>query len=219
MDINVEKARYYMVEQQIRTWDVLNQQILDLISTSPREEYVSDSHRNLAYIDMSLPLGSDRHTLTPKLEARILQELTISASDRILELGSANGYLTSLLAKLGDHVYSLEPDAALRTLAENNLRSHQINNVTISNGDLNHGWQEYNPFDVIVINGSIPQIPDMLCHALNINGRLFAVTGSSPVMEAILVKKLGENHFSRTTLFETDIPAFPQETETEQFVF
>jgi protein-L-isoaspartate(D-aspartate) O-methyltransferase len=219
MDINVEKARYYMVEQQIRTWNVLNQQILDLISASPREDYVSEPHRNLAYIDMSLPLGSDRYTLTPKLEARILQELTISESDRILELGAANGYLTSLLAKLGDHVYSLEPNAALLTLAENNLRSHQINNITIKNGDLNNGWQEYKPFDVIVINGSIPQIPDALCQALNINGRLFAVTGSPPAMEAILVKRLGKNHFSRTTLFETDLPAFPQETEASQFVF
>lgn len=219
MDINLDKARYYMVEQQLRTWDVLNQQVLDLVSASPREEYLGEAHRNLAYVDTPLPLGSGRYTMPPKLEARILQELTISANDKILEIGSANGYLTSLLAGLGQHVYSLEPDDALRSMAENNLRNHQVSNVTVNNGDLENGWQQNMPYDVIIINGSIAEIPEALCQSLTNNGRLFAVVGASPVMEAILVKRLSDTHFSRTALFETDLPAFPEQSKNEEFVF
>ena len=219
MNINIAQARYNMVEQQIRTWDVLDQQVLDLVAQSPREEYLPEKHRNLAYVDTELPIAANRYTLTPKLEARILQELTINKNDKILELGSGNGYLTSLLASLGNHVYSFEPNAELLAIAKTNLRDHEIKNVTIKRGDLTSGWMDDKPYDVIVINGSIPEITDELCHALAIKGRLFTIVGSPPVMEAVLTKRFGKKQFSTTTLFETQTSAFPDTESEEQFVF
>lgn len=221
--MDLEQTRYNMVEQQIRPWDVLDQKVLNLLFELRREEFVPAVYRSLAFVDMEIPLGHGEVMLAPKMEARILQELQIKKTDRILEVGSGSGYLTALLAKQGEHVYSVEIMPELKAMAEKNLRTHDITNVTLEQGDAAHGWPDHGPYDVIVLTGSTPVLPEAFQNSLKTGGRLFAVVGDAPVMEAVLVTCVAQEKeagvYNTVTLFETCIPLLKNAQQPERFVF
>ena len=219
IETNLERARFNMVEQQIRPWEVLNQHVLDLIAESPRDEYVPPEYRNLAYADMRIPLGHGQVMMSPKMEARLLQELGIDKTDRILEVGTGSGYMTSLLAALGAHVYSVEYFEDLKQSAAQKLAEHGVENVTLETGDAAAGWDKYQPYDVILITGSTPVLPEGFKQSLAEGGRLIAIVGRSPVMEVRLLQRLDENSWAETALFETDLPPLIHAEEPEKFVF
>jgi protein-L-isoaspartate(D-aspartate) O-methyltransferase len=207
-----------MVEQQIRPWDVLDPRILELIAQAPREDYVPAALRNLAFADMNLPLDNGQVMMQPKIEARLLQELTIGANDKILEVGTGSGFLTSLLASLGKHVYSVDifPDFSRGALEK--LARHGHKNVTLEVGDAAAGWATHAPYDVIVLTGSVPVLADAFLQSLAPNGRLFAIVGKAPAMEAQLITRAG-NGFARRSLFETVVPALVNAKAPVRFDF
>jgi protein-L-isoaspartate(D-aspartate) O-methyltransferase len=216
--LNFELARHNMVEQQVRTWEVLDQRILDLIGRAPREDYVPAALRNLAFVDMNLPIGHGQVMMAPKLEARILQELDIGSKDRILEIGSGTGYFAALLATLGGHVTSVEIVPELHALAQANLAAHNVKNVTLELGDGARGWKSEQAFDVIVLTGATPSLHDSFVKSLAPNGRLFAVVGRSPAMEARLVRRTPD-HVDVHSVFETDLPSLQFAYDPAPFVF
>ena len=221
--IDLEKARYNMVEQQIRPWDVLDQQVLDLLFTVRREDFAPAKYRSLAFTDMEIPLKDnalpDERMLAPKLEARMVQELAIKPADRILEIGTGSGYMTALLAKRGAHVTSVEinPEFAAAALAK--LNAHGITNATVEVGDGARGWAARAPYDVIVLTGSVPVLAEDFQRSLKPGGRLLAVVGEAPVMEALLVTCAGGASYSKLALFETCIPALRNAPQPARFVF
>lgn len=217
--MNLEQARFNMIEQQIRTWEVLDQDILDLLFEIKREEFLPEHSRALAFVDMQAPIGFGEVTLPPKLEARILQELSLKKSDRVLEIGTGCGYMTALLAKTTAQVTSVEIIPQLSAFAEKNLRAHGIGNVTLAVGDGARGWKTGAAFDVIVLTGSTPVLPDAFAQALNPGGRLFAVVGEEPVMKALLISRGAQGGIERHELFETCIPPLKNALPIEQFVF
>ncbi len=221
--MDLEQTRYNMVEQQIRPWDVLDQKVLNLLFELRREEFVPAVYRSLAFVDMEIPLGHGEVMLAPKMEARILQELQIKKTDRILEVGSGSGYLTALLARQGKHVYSVEIVPELKAMAEKNLQTHDITNVTLEQGDAAGGWPDHGPYDVIVLTGSTPVLPEAFQNSLKTGGRLFAVVGDAPVMEAVLVTCVAQDKeagvYNTVSLFETCIPLLKNAQQPERFVF
>lgn len=219
MTLNLEVARRNMVLQQVRPWDVLDQRVLDLIGRAPREDYVPPGMRNLAYVDMNIPLGGGQVMMAPKYEARLLQELEIKPTDRILEIGTGTGYLTSLLASLGKHVYSVDIKPGFTRAAGERLTANGILNVTLETGDGANGWDKHAPYDVIIITGSLPSIPPSFRQQLAPGGRLAAIVGDAPVMEAMIVRRLDTQNFSETTVFETDLPRLANVRDPAKFVF
>lgn len=217
--MNIEQTRFNMVAQQIRTWYVLDDNVLDLLYKLKREEFVPAASRAMAFVDMEIPLGHDQVMLTPKMEARILQELHIKKTDKILEVGSGSGYMTALLADRGAHVYSVEIIPELKTMAENSLKAHNITNVTVEQGDAARGWAKYEPYDVIVLTASTPVLPDAFQNSLNPGGRLFAITGEDPVMEAVLVTCTAPGEFTTVKLFETSTAPLINAQQPVRFTF
>jgi protein-L-isoaspartate(D-aspartate) O-methyltransferase len=208
--MNLEQARTNMVEQQIRTWEVLDQDVLDLLYTVPREEFVPPSYRNLAFTDMEIPLAKDagegQRMWPPKMEARVLQELTVKRSDRVLEVGTGSGYLTALLAHRAAQVYSVEIDPALAAFGKANIARHGVDNVTVETGDGARGYAKWGPYDVIVLTSSVPVLPGALLESLAPGGRVFAVVGDAPVMTAKIVSRTApgaDAAFRTVELFET----------------
>lgn len=217
--MNFEQARSNMIEQQIRPWNVLNHEILDLMSKVHREDFMPDEYKRLALADTQIPLAHGQITMMPKVEARLLQALELKPEDEILEIGTGCAYLTALLAKSGHHVLSIDIHPEFTTQARVKLQQHDIHNVTLESGDAVHGQQQSSPFDVIVLTGSVPFLDRNLEQQLKINGRLFAITGQSPVMEAKLIKRLSENEWSTEILFETDLPELEGASQPEPFKF
>jgi protein-L-isoaspartate(D-aspartate) O-methyltransferase len=216
-DMNLEQARHNMIEQQIRPWDVLDQRVLDLLLRVPREEFVPASYRKVAFIDEELPLGHGEVMMSPKMEARLLQALAINSNDRILEVGTGSGYLTALLAHLGRHVFSVDINGDFIEQARQRLASHHITNVTLSQGDAANGWEVGIPYDVIILTGSLERLPESFKHALAVGGRLVAVVGTAPAMEAVLITRLGKNEWSEESLFETVLPPLRNTTAPHEF--
>jgi protein-L-isoaspartate(D-aspartate) O-methyltransferase len=217
--MNLEQTRFNMVAQQIRTWNVLDDNVLDLLYKIKREEFIPTENRAMAFVDMEIPLGYGQVMLTPKMEARIVQELHVKKTDKILEVGSGSGYLTALLADQGTHVYSVEIIPELKTFAENNLKAHEITNVTIELGDAARGWPKNEPYDVIVLTASTPALPDAFQESLNPGGRLFAIVGEDPVMEALLITCIAPGKFTTTRLFETSTPPLINALQPTRFTF
>lgn len=217
--MNLEQTRFNMVAQQIRTWNVLDDNVLDLLYKIKREEFVPAENRAMAFVDMEIPLGYGQVMLTPKMEARILQELHVKKTDKILEVGSGSGYLTALLADRGAHVYSVEIIPELKTMAENNLKAHEITNVTVEQGDAARGWPKHEPYDVIVLTASTPVLPDAFQKSLNPGGRLFAIIGEDPVMEALLITCVAPGEFTTTKLFETSTAPLNNALQPSRFTF
>ena len=221
--IDIEHARFNMVEQQIRTWEVLDQQVLDLLFAVRREDFVAPQYRSLAFVDMEIPLADNAPTgermLAPKLEARMLQELAVKPTDRILEVGTGSGYMTALLAKRGEHVTSVEINPAYSAVAATRLSAHGIANVTLEVGDAARGWSKHAPYDIIVLTGSVPVLADDFQRSLKPGGRLLAIVGEAPAMQARLTTCAGGGAYDSVSLFETCIAALRNAPQPERFVF
>ncbi|HSO07509.1 MAG TPA: protein-L-isoaspartate O-methyltransferase [Pelomicrobium sp.] len=217
--MNVEQARYNMVEQQIRPWEVLDQGVLDLLFEVRREEFVPPTCRELAFADMEIPLGRGEVMLQPKIEARMLQELSVKPGDKVLEVGTGSGYMTALLARRGAHVYSVEIDPELKAFGEANLKAHGIANVTLELGDAARGWSRHAPYDVIVLTGSVPVLPEAFPHSLGVGGRLMAIVGEPPVMRARLVVCTAEGVYGEVDVFDTVVPPLRNAPTPPRFRF
>jgi protein-L-isoaspartate(D-aspartate) O-methyltransferase len=217
--MNVERARFNMVEQQIRTWEVLDQRVLDLLLRVHRENFVPEHYKALAFADMEIPIGHGEKMLHPKIEARMLQELAIAETDRILEVGTGSGYMTALLASLGQHVYSVDIEPEYTRSAAAKLAAHAIRNVTLETGDAARGWDSHSPYDVIVLTGSLPLLPSSFQENLKPGGRLLAVVGEAPVMEARLITRIAAGAYHAVGLFETCITPLRNAQQPERFVF
>jgi len=220
--VNVETARFNMVEQQIRPWDVLDQAVLDLLYVVPREEFVPPACRSLAFMDMELPLEGGvqgEKMMPPRVEARILQELGVRKSDRVLEVGTGSGYLTALLAHRASQVVSVEIKPALAAFGRENLRRHGVPNVSLETGDGARGWPGGAPWDVIVLTGSTPVLPNILLQQLAQGGRLFAVVGDAPIMVARLITRTGHAEFANVELFDTLLAPLTNAEQPLRFQF
>ena len=217
--MNIEQARSNMVEQQIRTWEVLDQDVLDLLYLVPRDEFVAQEHRALAFSDLELPIGEGECMWTPKMEARVLQELAPKKQDLVLEIGTGSGYLTALLAHRAGHVHSVEIKPKLAELGGRNLSRHGVDNVTLHTGDASHGWPRQAPYDVIVLTGSTPVLPRSLVDSLAAGGRLFAVVGEAPAMAARLVTCSVPGAFRNVDLFETVVAPLVNAEHPPRFRF
>lgn len=219
LQLDVERARFNMVEQQIRTWEVLDQRVLDLLLRVRREDYVPARYRALAFADMEIPLGHGETMLAPKMEARMLQELALAPGDRILEVGTGSGYMTALLASLGSHVCSVDIVPEFTQTAGAQLTAHGVTNVALETGDAARGWDRHAPYDAIVVTGSMPVLPEAFPKSLRPGGRLIAVVGEPPVMEAQLITCVAAGAYSTTGLFETCIAPLKNAVQPERFVF
>lgn len=217
--MDFEKARFNMVEQQIRPWDVLDPEVLDTMMDIKREEFVPAAHRALAFADLELPIGDNQHMLAPKIEARLLQAVQVRKSDKVLEVGTGTGYMAALLAAHADHVLSIEINPALAATARANLERNHIHNVRVIEGDGAQGWPAEAPFDVIVMSGSLPVLPESLQNQLKVGGRLVAVVGAAPAMQAVLVTRVGETQFQRVGLFETVVAPLANAVPAPAFSF
>jgi len=216
--MNVEQARFNMVEQQIRTWEVLDQQVLDLMAQVPREDYVPAAYRNLAFADTCIPLDHGQTMMVPRVEARMLQALQVLSSDRILEIGTGSGFVTALLARLGGHVTSIEIHGSLCDGAREKLAAHAVENVDIHNADGSRGWERSAPYDVIAVTGSVPAAETSFQDNLAVGGRLFIIVGQEPAMEALLITRNSDTQWSTDCLFETVLPPLTGVEEPERFV-
>lgn len=201
--MNIEQARFNMIEQQIRPWEVLDQQVLDLLFAVKREDFVPAAYRDLAFADLELPLGEGQTMLAPRVEARILQELGVRKTDRVLEIGTGSGYMAALLAARAEHVISLELRPALAAAARDNLQRAGVHNVTVEVADGLNGWVQRAPYDVIVMSGAVPAVPASILKQLRVGGRLAAFVGAAPVMEAQLITCIADGIFNTINLFET----------------
>ncbi len=204
--MNIEQARFNMIEQQIRPWEVLDPQVLDLLFVVKREDFVPPAYRNLAFADMEIPIGSGQVMLAPRVEARLMQELAIKKTDKVLEIGTGSGYMAALLAACADQVVTVESRPEIADFARQNLERAGVANVTIEIGDGANGWSQRGPYDAIVVSGALPSLPDALLKQLRLGGRLAAIVGEAPVMEAQLVTCSAEGVYNTVNLFETVVP-------------
>jgi protein-L-isoaspartate(D-aspartate) O-methyltransferase len=218
-EVDLAKARHNMIEQQIRTWDVLDQDILDLLDSLPRERFVPAEYRNLAYSDMQIPLGRGQVMFPPRVEARMLQALDVQPHEKVLEVGTGSGYVTALLARLASHVHSVDYIPEFKLEAARRLADHGIDNVTLEVGDAAQGWERHAPYDVIAVTGSLPILPDAFREQLAVGGRLFAIVGDDPVMEAELITRLDEDNYVSEGLFETSLLPLLNAPQPERFTF
>jgi protein-L-isoaspartate(D-aspartate) O-methyltransferase len=217
--MNIEQARFNMVEQQIRPWEVLDPDVLDLLFRVKREHFVPPEHRDIAFADLEIPIGHGESMMQPKIEARILQELAIGAHENVYEVGSGSGYLTALLASIARHVTSAEIHPDLQERAAASVRNAGIQNVTWIAGDSATMPLADSAFDVIVLTGSVPFIPQPFLDRLSPGGRLFAVVGDPPVMEAMLVRQPERGAFQQVKLFETLLKPLANAPQPSRFRF
>ena len=219
--MNYEQARFNMIEQQIRPWNVLDPAVLKLLSVVRREDFVPAAQRDLAFADLEIPLGAQpgQVMLAPKIEARMLQELGLKATDTVLEIGSGSGYMAALLAAKAEFVYSVEIDAALVAMARNNLQKAGVVNASVDIGDAAQGWPLYAPYDAIVVSASMPVLPEALLRQLKIGGRLVGIVGELPAMQVQLVTRSGDDAFSTSVVFETVAAPLVGAQQREKFVF
>lgn len=216
---NMCEARFNMIEQQIRTWEVLDPVVLAVLDQVPRENFVAESQKGLAFADIELPIGNGHTMLSPKLEGRILQVLNLKKTDKVLLVGTGSGYLTALLATLADHVHAVEIHPELSALAQARLQKQNIHNVTLHVADAVNGYAPDAPYDVIVFTGSLPLRPLAAEKMLNIGGRLFAVIGEMPIMEATLTQRISEDAFRHEVIFETCLPQLDNAPQARKFKF
>jgi protein-L-isoaspartate(D-aspartate) O-methyltransferase len=217
--MNVEQARINMIEHQIRPWEVLDQEVLDLLYAVKREDFVPAAYRMLAFSDLEIPIGQGESMWPPKLEGRVLQALAVKNTDTVLEIGTGSGYFTALLARRAQHVYSVEIRPELKASGEANLRRAGVANATVELGDAARGWTKHAPYDIIVLTGSTPELPQALLQQMKPGARLFAVVGSPPVMAARLVSCTGEGVYSSIDLLETQIAPLTNALAGARFSF
>ena len=217
--MNIEQARFNMIEQQIRPWEVLDQQVLDLLFVVKREDFAPAAYRNLAFADMEIPIGSGQIMLAPKIEAKMMQELGIKKTDKVLEIGTGSGYMAALLAARAGHVISIEIRPEIAAFAKENLERAGVSNVTVEVGNGVDGWSARAPYDAIVVSGSVPTVSPSLHKQLRVGGRMTVIVGEAPVMEAQLITCTAEGTYNTVNLFETVIPALDGVGAKDNFTF
>ncbi len=212
-------ARFNMIEQQIRTWEVLDPVVLELFNSVPRENFIAESQVGLAFADVELPIGYEQTMLSPKIEGRILQSLDVKKTDKVLLVGTGSGYLTALLATLAKHVHAVEIQPELSAIAAARLQKQNVHNVTLHVADAVNGFMPEAPYDVIVFAGSLPLRPLAAEQMLNVGGRLFAVVGDLPIMQATLTLRVSVDAFRHTAIFETCLPQLVNAPQAPKFEF
>ena len=217
--MNFEKARFNMVEQQIRPWEVLDFDVLDLLMSVRREEFVPEAYKSLALSEAEIPLGHGASMLIPVIEGKILQAIQVKRSDKVLEEGAGSGYFAALLAARADWVRTVEIDPALVTMAHENLKRYGVENVIVEEGDAIRGWPSNAPYDLIVVSGGVPFIPETLLQQIKVGGRLFAFVGEPQLMTATLVTQVSEGNFRTESLFENAVPMMRNAPQKSQFKF
>lgn len=217
--LNVEQARFNMIEQQIRPCDVSDGRVLDLLRHVRRELFVPKALRDMAFADMEIPLDHGASMWLPKLEGRAVQELRLSRNDRVLEVGTGSGYLTALLSALAGHVTSVEIVPELSAAAKQNLAAIRRDNIELEVGDASHGWGGSEGYDVIVLTGSTPVLPKAFQGKLNVGGRLFAIVGDAPVMQAKLIVRAAPDTFETDNIMETCVAPLQHAQQPVRFVF
>ncbi|MDR0577634.1 MAG: protein-L-isoaspartate O-methyltransferase [Candidatus Accumulibacter sp.] len=221
--MDIEKARFNMIQQQIRPWFALDPGVLALLGVVRREDFVPAKYRELSFADIEIPLKEGakpgQTLLAPRVEACMLQELAVRNTDKVLEIGAGGGYMAALLAAKAEFVYSVEIDPELVDLARRNLRRASVANVSVDPGDGSRGWDLYAPYDAIVVSGSLPVLPETLLRQMKIGGRLVAIVGEAPSMEARRITRAGEDAFIGENLFETVAAPLENDLPWEKFVF
>ena len=204
--MNLEQARFNMIEQQIRPWNVLDAQVLHLLSVVKREDFIPLAHKALAFVDMEIPIGHGQRMLAPRLEARLLQDAAVQKHEKVLEIGAGSGYLTALLAHQAQRVIALEIQPELAAMARANLQKAGIHNAEVRQFDGAVGAAAEGPFDVIVLGGCVAEVPQNLLAQLKVGGRLLAIVGQEPVMRATIVSRTGEAEFSTRQPWDSAAP-------------
>ncbi|HEX5126430.1 MAG TPA: protein-L-isoaspartate O-methyltransferase [Rhodocyclaceae bacterium] len=216
--MNFEQARFNMVEQQIRPWDVLDPEVLETLMMVKRELFVSPEHQALAFAEIELPIGCGQTMLSPKIEAKALQALNVKHTDNVLEIGAGSGYMAALLAARGELVCTVEIESQLAQLAADNLSRNGIDNAIVEEGDGSLGWSRMD-YDVIMVSGALPEIPAQMLAQLKHGGRLFAFVGEAPVMRARLVTRVDEAAYQTVDLFEFLAPPIRLAMQPTRFEF
>ena len=219
MNMNFEQARFNMVEQQIRPWDVLDGRVLELLETIQREDFVPVQYRKLAFADVAVPLAAGQFMMRPKIEARMLQALDLKPDETVLEIGTGSGFVTACLAALAKRVVSVELYEDLHNEAAAKLADKNVKNVELFTGDVMRGWQPEQAHDVLVVTGSVPVVPEQFLGWVNPGGRMFVIKGESPVMEALLMTRQDVTEWSVESLFETDLPTLVNAAQDPAFEF
>ncbi|MGE5155506.1 MAG: protein-L-isoaspartate O-methyltransferase family protein [Bdellovibrio bacteriovorus] len=221
MDTDSDRARFNMIHQQIRPWDVLDERVLEVMEGLGREPFVPDAYQGLAYADIEIPLGPDCRMLAPKVIGRMLQALAVQPGDKVLELGSGTGYVTACLCRLGGEVVGVEPDPSLAAAARRNLAELGCAGAQILEMDVLDGAVPSGPFQAIALNGSLPdrEVLGPLEQRLAVGGRLFCILGEAPAMEASLITRVGARDFRREALFETSASPLAASPRGQAFVF
>lgn len=217
--MNIEQARFNMIEQQIRPWNVLDQDVLDLLVVVKREDFVPAAYKALAFVDTEIPLPGGEAMFTPKIEARILQEVQLKKHENVLEIGAGSGYMAALLAHKARHVTSIEILPELKELAQANLARAGVTNVTVELGDGAQGWSTGAPFDVIVISGALEQLPESLLKQVKVGGRIAAIIGEAPVMTAQIITRVSETAYDTVKVFETNVKQLSATVKHSRFTF
>ncbi len=219
VEMNFEQARFNMIEQQVRPWDVLDQRVLDAMTRVPREEFVPAASRALAFSDLALPIGHGEVMMPPRLEGRMLQALDVRPRDEVLEVGTGSGFVTALLANLARKVVTVEIHPDLHAAAVARFQALGLDNISAELGDAAAGWPQRGPYDAIVFTGALAEVGDGLLKQLRVGGRMFAIVGEPPVMEAQLITRVGNAEWSHEVLFETDFPRLVNAMPVPEFVF
>lgn len=219
MTMNFEQARHNMVEQQVRTWEVLDASVLELLGDIRREDFVPVRYRKLAFADLNIPLGHGQVMMKPIVEGRLLQAVEIDPDDTVLEIGTGSGFVTACLARMAKSVVSVDCVDELVESARRRLEESRVENVELFTGDVLEGWQPEQAHDIVVVTGSVPEIPEHFRGWVNPGGRMFVITGQSPVMEARLLRRLGATEWVEESLFETDLPPLAGAETKPEFEF
>ncbi len=217
--MNIEQARFNMIEQQIRPWDVLDQDVLNLLAIVKRENFVAAAYRDLAFADLELPLPAGEHMFAPRVEARVLQELAVKKHESVLEIGAGSGYMAALLAHRARNVLTIDIKPELAELARQNLADNGVLNVQVETGDGARGWIGAAPYDVICVSGGLPVLPQEMLEQLKVGGRLAAFVGVAPVMKAQIITRIDEKQFRVADVFETYVEPLMNAVEPPRFKF
>jgi protein-L-isoaspartate(D-aspartate) O-methyltransferase len=217
--MNIEQARFNMIEQQIRPWDVLDPAVLSLLAVVKREDFVPEACRSMAFMDTEIPLPEGQCMLAPRVEARLLQELQLQRHESVLEIGAGSGFMAALLAHRSRQVISLEILPALAQMAQHNLRGAAVMNAMVRCVDGSGGLPGEAPFDAIVLSGSVAAVPQPLLEQLKVGGRLLAIVGNEPVMRARLYRRADDTSWSHEDLFDTVAPRLRGFPEAQRFSF
>jgi len=216
-DVNLATARDNMVEQQLRTWEILNERVLEVMHALPRERFTPAAFTNLAYADMQIPLDHGQVMLEPKVVGRMLQALDPQPNERALEIGTGTGYSTACLGRMAADVTSVDLYPEMTALAGSNLERQAIHNNQLETGDAAMGWDDGNRYDVIAVTGSLPELHKGFHRSLTEGGRLFLIVGQPPIMEAILITRVSDDQWARESLFDTSAPALLGAPVTHSF--